>query len=464
MNPTHRSTDDIPEQIRDEPLIRVSGLDHDINGRAGAAPKPGDGAANGPFFNAESNELAEWIGGGGNVGVASQDDLVLIDIDDVDEWDDRVDVDLVDTFTVKSGGGGRHLYYRCEEWKDGASLREDGEEIFSIRAQNSFVVAPPSVHHSTGNQYVVEKDIPIKTIHSAVLNRLYEIASPSGKQPEGQPEQGGSGGGGSSGDGGPAPRCSGCSVPNEYPNRTISIGELKSWVDGNDLPDQYNWDHKGQGTNDDESAADYILCKCMAESGASVESIKATMDKHRIDGSKWHRRGEEYHNYTIENAIQKAVEDTYVDFSDTADMGPNGSERRKTEDAGGSQHLTGGEQTMPSNSEYSRIETVTAVESDDPEEGDDVVRAMIARIVDSEDTYEFAQILAGTIETDETFGASPNWQTDQDGQDKTRTVGSADPDYLRLVGNALNELADEIEKSEVDVDADAEAVDAEADD
>lgn len=461
MNPDHRSADDIPEQIRHKPLIRVSSPDHDVNGKAGAAPKPGDGAANGPFFDADSDELTEWIKDGGNIGVASQGDLVLIDIDDIEEWNSRVDVDLVDTFTVRSGGGGRHLYYRCEEWEAGASLREDGEEIFSIRAQNSFIIAPPSIHHTTGKQYIVEKDEPIETIHSAALSRLYEIANPSEKQPTAQPEQGS---GGSSGDGGPAPRCSGCSVPDEYPNRSISTGKLKSWVDGNDLPDQYNWDHKGQGANDDESAADYILCKCMAESGASADSIKAAMDKYRIDGSKWHRRGEKYHNYTIENAIQKAVKDTYIDFSETADMGSREPERRKTEDAGGSQHLTGGEQTMPSNSEYSRIETVTAVESDDPEEGDDVVRAMIARIVDSEDTYEFAQILAGTIETDETFGASPNWQTDQDGQDKTRTVGSADPDYLRLVGNALNELADEIEASEVDVDADAEAVDAEADD
>jgi hypothetical protein len=459
MNPTH-SINEIPEQIRGESLIRVSGLDHDVNGTAGAAPKPGDGAASGPFFNADDDELAKWIKSGGNIGVASQGDLVLIDIDDIEEWNSRVDVDLVDTFTVRSGGGGRHLYYRCEEWGDGASLRKDNEEIFSIRAQNSFVVAPPSIHHTTGEQYIVEKDEPIQTIHSAALNRLYEIANPSEKQPE----QGGSGGG-SSGDGGPAPRCSGCSVPNEYPNRTISIGELKSWVDGNDLPDQYNWDHKGQGTNDDESAADYILCKCMAESGASVESIKATMDKHRIDGSKWHRRGEEYHNYTIENAIQKAVEDTYVDFSDTADMGPNGSERRKTEEFGGSRTLQGGEQTMSqSDSEYSRIETVTAVESDDPEEGDNVVRAMIAQIVDTEDTYQFAQVLGGTIETDETFGPSPNWQTDQNGQDKTRTIGSADPDYLRLVGDALNELADKIEDSEVDVNADAEAAEVEADD
>jgi hypothetical protein len=119
---------------------------------------------------------------------------------------------------------------------------------------------------------------------------------------------------------------------------------------------------------------------------------------------------------------------------------------------------------MPSNSEYSRIETVTAVESDDPEEGDNVVRAMIAQIVDTEDTYQFAQVLGGTIETDETFGPSPNWQTDQNGQDKTRTIGSADPDYLRLVGDALNELADKIEDSEVDVNADAEAAEVEADD
>lgn len=203
MNPTYRSTDDIPEQIYNEPLIRVSGPDHDIKGKAGAAPKPGEGAANGPFFNADSDELAKWIKSGGNIGVASQDNLVLIDIDDVDEWNGRVDVDLVDTFTVKSGGGGLHLYYRCDSWTKGASLRKDSKEIFSIRAQNSFVVAPPSVHHSTGDQYVVEKGIPIETIHSAALNRLYETANPSEKQPE-QVSSGGNGG--SSGDGGdPAP-------------------------------------------------------------------------------------------------------------------------------------------------------------------------------------------------------------------------------------------------------------------
>ena len=344
---------------------------------------------------------------------------------------------LPPTFTVVSGGQGwgEHLYYRCSD-ADIQSKWSDPEG--SVRVKNWHCVGPGSKHSETGKMYEIKSDEPIAEVTIDDLRAaISELDTRSNRQPT---RSGGGGDGGSSGDPPAAPRVGSSS---EYPSREVSVDTAYNWVAGNDLDNRFGRTDKSE--NGDESADDFVLCKCMAEAGIAAETIIETMNQHRTSGSKWHYRDRDYRLETVQNAINEAIKDSYVDFSDTADMGSGEPERRKTEEFGGSRTQQGGEQTM-SQTEYSQTETVTNTESDDPEDGERVVRAMVTRASDDEESYEFAQILTGTIETDETFGASPDWQTDGSGQNKTRTIGSTDPEYLRLVAESLNDLADEIDE------------------
>jgi len=60
---------------------------------------------------------------------------------------------LPETLTVKTGGGGYHLYYRySDKFKNAVRIRD----LTDIRNDSGYVVAPPSIHAS-GNKYEFEK-------------------------------------------------------------------------------------------------------------------------------------------------------------------------------------------------------------------------------------------------------------------------------------------------------------------
>lgn len=115
-----------------------------------------------------------------NIGVATgtvSGGLVVIDLD-VDETKDEDGVatlrawerehgELPETATVKTGRGGMHLYYRCDQ-PVGCSV--NAEMGVDVRGDGGYVVAPPSVHPN-GNRYEFEEyldDVPIARADSNV--------------------------------------------------------------------------------------------------------------------------------------------------------------------------------------------------------------------------------------------------------------------------------------------------------
>lgn len=115
-----------------------------------------------------------------NIGIATgtvSRGLVVIDLDVDDSKDEdgvatlraweREHGDLPETATVKTGRGGMHLYYRCDQ-PVGCSVNSDiGVDI---RGDGGYVVAPPSVHPN-GNSYEFEEyldDVPIARADSNV--------------------------------------------------------------------------------------------------------------------------------------------------------------------------------------------------------------------------------------------------------------------------------------------------------
>ncbi len=66
-----------------------------------------------------------------------------------------------ETFTVKTGSGKYHLYYKYPS--DGKTYRNRSlkKHGFDIRADGGMVVAPGSIHPVTGKPYTISKDRPI---------------------------------------------------------------------------------------------------------------------------------------------------------------------------------------------------------------------------------------------------------------------------------------------------------------
>jgi hypothetical protein len=404
--------DEIPDRLKDDRyLIKIKPETKEPVGKADT----------GPFYHASDPELRDWFNTGGNIGKALNGPLIVVDIDQT-ELEELLDRSLPDTFTVQSGGGGEHRYYHCPNWD--RNLKFNSYEG-SIRTDSWQVVIPPSVHPS-GTKYSVLHDSPIRSIGAEEVETVLDRTDTDSANTGG-------------GRGAAAPRVGGIpTIPSEYPNKSATWTTLKKWLSANGFLEKLN------RSSGDRSSREFLLAKCLAEGGFSESAISEALDRLPHD-SKWHERGDNYQIRTVRKAVKAACDDPYVDFESTADMDANTSERRKTETIQGSGNsLNRGESKM-SETEYTTTNEVTVTESSDQKEGEYCIRATVTKANSEEESYEFAQILGGQIEQDSTFGPSPNWQSNEKGQDKTRTIGSSDPDYLRTVAKALNELADELE-------------------
>jgi hypothetical protein len=99
-----------------------------------------------------------------NVAVATgaSTSLVVIDIDPRHEGDQslvRIATDygpIPTTLTCNSGGGGKHIYFFCPD----GSVRTRTALLpgIDVRAQGSYIIAPPS-RHVSGQPYVWQADL-----------------------------------------------------------------------------------------------------------------------------------------------------------------------------------------------------------------------------------------------------------------------------------------------------------------
>lgn len=87
-----------------------------------------------------------------NVGVATGGELAVVDLDvsrnGVENWEALADDNggALDALTVRTGGGGKHLYLRTPH-----KVRNSADQLalgVDVRGEGGYVVAPPSVHAS----------------------------------------------------------------------------------------------------------------------------------------------------------------------------------------------------------------------------------------------------------------------------------------------------------------------------
>jgi hypothetical protein len=102
-----------------------------------------------------------------NLGIATgpASKLLVLDVDDIEKFkklSKEKGLKVPRTFTVRTGSGGLHYYYRYPA--DGQrygnrSYRINKDGVFDMRGIGGQVVAPGSIHLKTGNQYTIENDI-----------------------------------------------------------------------------------------------------------------------------------------------------------------------------------------------------------------------------------------------------------------------------------------------------------------
>ena len=119
--------------------------------------------------SAMQSEIDQWYQQGlfNNVGIVCgevSDNLVVLDLDGVAGYPAFIATfpELADTYTIATGGGvGKHVYFKADTMPP--SVKAMGTPIGNLElcGNGRQVVAPPSVHPTTGNTYRVEIETDI---------------------------------------------------------------------------------------------------------------------------------------------------------------------------------------------------------------------------------------------------------------------------------------------------------------
>ena len=139
-------------------------------------------------YTHDSPELDLWISRGGNYGVMPRGGIIILDVDDYERFKELNivnDESEKQTLTVKTGGGGKHYYFKIDDSSglpdkiimfDKEKKDDDGEPIhlgeIYIRG-NIYVVGPNSIHPN-GSTYELVGDREPVTI---TVDRLKDILS-----------------------------------------------------------------------------------------------------------------------------------------------------------------------------------------------------------------------------------------------------------------------------------------------
>ena len=149
-------------------------IDKKIWKSLGKAPYEGAWQKRGYVFN--SSKLVKHnlnfgiIGGYGRLRVLDIDDKALGEALE----------EQVNTFTIKTGGGGKHFYFLSDYETNHVLINELGE----LRAKNYQVVCCPS-RHPNGEPYAIHKDLPIREIpEKELMGIIGKYLKPDAKEPK----------------------------------------------------------------------------------------------------------------------------------------------------------------------------------------------------------------------------------------------------------------------------------------
>jgi hypothetical protein len=124
------------------------------------------------------DEIQPWINEGGNYGFAcGTDDIAVLDIDNVARCDELGITFDEDSYVVKTGSGGMHLYFHSPGAKKVIIHDKEGNHLGELQAYGQYVVCAGSIHPN-GNPYILltpSNSIPTATPEE-ILGRFRGIA------------------------------------------------------------------------------------------------------------------------------------------------------------------------------------------------------------------------------------------------------------------------------------------------
>lgn len=113
----------------------------------------------------ELDTLASWIANGHNVGfVCGTDDICVLDIDAPSRVDE-LGVRPFETYAVRTGSGGYHLYYKVIGPRKKVIIHDfEGTHLGELQADGQYVVSAGSIHPNGKEYRVVNPETPILEI------------------------------------------------------------------------------------------------------------------------------------------------------------------------------------------------------------------------------------------------------------------------------------------------------------
>src|SRR5574343_427971 len=130
-------------------------------------------------YSLEDPKFLAWVGSNQNYGVvAGIGGLIVFDADGLMRLTELgVMAELPDTFTVRTGGGGLHLYYLSDLDQKiimyDRELKDEGKPLHLGEVQSrGFQAVGPGSLHPNGKYYTIERDLPIASISSESMRQL----------------------------------------------------------------------------------------------------------------------------------------------------------------------------------------------------------------------------------------------------------------------------------------------------
>jgi len=417
----------IPEQLITQPLIRVCRPEcRSHNDCSGAGKRPVT-STNNPR---PIGEIRNWIRSGGNYGVVAKqsNDLVVLDSDS-QLFTDLVRDELPETFTVRTGSGNYHFYFRSEV-NINQSFKSGNSEFGSIRSDNWHTVGVGSVHPDTGEEYQTAIDTELNILSESDVQEFINSLENRLKSQSSR-EDGGGGGGGSVFTTKTAEDLE--IEPTEQTLRTL--GFINSDEKRTQIAKVFDSEHP-------ERQIRVWACSFLY---SVVGLTQRQIEKLLRESAEW-----AYDDNRIEIEIRSLVRSSINNskanesvnlgrYIDTGDMSSNELESRKTDSRSEGSRTKGGEETMSTDWNTEVI----------AQNGSAVCQAGEEHINPDNpdmDSWDTISLLFGSVSEDENFGQYPEWDMNQYQSPATKQLGNKSPKELRLAAEALEKLADELEE------------------
>ncbi len=120
-------------------------------------------------------EIEEWLNHGKENWVvvcgAISWNLVVVDFDKpelYEQFKERIPEELLNTFIVKTGKKGYHVYYRTPEPVEATKI-----DKIDIQGEGKLAVLPPSIHPETGRRYEIINDKEPLSIDTGAWNHIF---------------------------------------------------------------------------------------------------------------------------------------------------------------------------------------------------------------------------------------------------------------------------------------------------